>query len=116
VAQSAAEFEAWRTHQLQPATQPTDPLRAHGEQVFMNNRCGSCHGISGTEAFGTVGPDLTHVATRSRLAMGTIGNDSTGLAHWIRDPQSIKPGVQMPNTPLGSEDQSALVAYLEGLR
>jgi cytochrome c oxidase subunit 2 len=116
VAESPERFLAWRDHQLQSAAPPTEPLRRHGEQVFMTSRCRTCHAISGTEAFGTVGPDLTHVASRRRLAMGTIENDRAHLKRWLVDPQAAKPGVQMPATPLGAEDERALLAYLEGLK
>jgi cytochrome c oxidase subunit 2 len=81
----------------------------------MSSRCSGCHAIAGTEAFGTVGPDLTHVASRKRLAMGTLSNDAAQLESWIENPHSSKPGVQMPSTPLPTEDLKALVSYLRGL-
>jgi cytochrome c oxidase subunit 2 len=116
VAESSERFLSWRDHQLQSATPTTEPLRLRGQELFMTSRCRNCHAISGTEAFGTVGPDLTHVASRRRLAMGTLPNDRSHLARWLADPQATKPGVQMPGTPLGPEDERALVAYLEGLK
>ena len=116
VAESPAEFAAWRDHQLSSPAPPSDPLRQRGLEVFMSSRCSACHAISGTDAFGTVGPDLTHFASRKRLAMGTLDNDRAHLSRWIDDPQSDKPGVQMPSTPLGEEDRRALLSYLEGLR
>jgi cytochrome c oxidase subunit 2 len=116
IAESPQEFAAWRDHQLGSPAPPSDPLRQRGLNVFMNSRCSSCHAIAGTDALATVGPDLTHVASRRRLAMGTLDNDPAHLSRWIEDPQAAKPGVQMPSTPLSSEDKSALVAYLEGLK
>jgi cytochrome c oxidase subunit 2 len=116
IAEPRDMFDAWSRHQLEAAPKPSDPLLSRGEQVFLNSRCSLCHSISGTEAFGTVGPDLTHVASRERLAMGTVNNDPTHLRSWLEDPQSIKPGVQMPSTPLSPEDRRALLAYLEGLK
>lgn len=116
VAETAQQFSAWRDQQLASAQPPADPMRARGLQVFMTSRCSACHAISGTDAFGTVGPDLTHVASRKRLAMGTIENDRTHLSRWITDPQTDKPGVQMPSTPLPADEQRALLAYLGGLK
>ncbi|HYP75388.1 MAG TPA: cytochrome c oxidase subunit II [Polyangiaceae bacterium] len=116
VAERPDQFVAWRDHQLASPPPPSDPLRQRGLEVFMNSRCSSCHAIAGTDAFATVGPDLTHLGARRRLAMGTLENDSTHLSHWIEDPQAAKPGVQMPSTPLSPEDRHALVAYLEGLK
>jgi cytochrome c oxidase subunit 2 len=116
VAESAAKFAAWRDHQLGSPAPPTDALRQRGLEVFMSSRCSTCHAIGGTDAFGTVGPNLTHVASRRRLAMGTLENTPEHLSSWISDPQTAKPGVQMPSTPLPAEDRRALLAYLEGLQ
>jgi len=116
VAETPADFAAWQTHQLSSAAVPNEPERARGLELFMSSRCSSCHAISGTDAFASVGPDLTHFAARKRIAMGTLKNDAASLAQWIRDPQSVKPGVQMPSTPLPSNDLEALVAYLRGLK
>ena len=82
----------------------------------MQSRCATCHTIRGTEAAGQVAPDLTHLAARSTLGAGTLSNTPEHLAAWIRDPQSVKPGNQMPPTPLSHEDLQALVAYLQILR
>jgi cytochrome c oxidase subunit 2 len=116
IAESPARFAAWRDHQLSIPASPVDSLRQRGFQVFMSSRCSSCHAVLGTDAFATVGPNLTHLASRRRLAMGTVVNDAAQLGRWIDDPHFDKPGVQMPSTPLGSDDKRALLAYLEGLR
>ncbi len=116
IAESPEAFATWKTQQLGSPAPPSDPLRARGLEVFMTSRCSSCHAISGTDAFGTVGPDLSHMASRKRLAMGTLNNDREHLRRWILDPQRDKPGVQMPSTPLPPADLEALLAYLGGLR
>ena len=66
----------------------------------------TCHTIRGTDAAGQVAPDLTHLATRSTLGAGTLSNTPEHLAAWIRDPQSVKPGNQMPPTPLSHEESA----------
>ena len=71
-----------------------------GRDVFMQARCAGCHTIRGTDAAGQVAPDLTHIATRSTLGAGTLPNTPEHLAAWIRDPQRVKPGNQMPPNPL----------------
>ena len=116
VAESPEKFAAWREHQLSSPAPPRDPLAVRGQQVFLTSRCSGCHAVAGVDAYGTVGPDLTHVASRQRLAMGTIDNDHAHLGQWISDPQLTKPGVQMPSTPLPAADLRALLAYLEGLK
>jgi cytochrome c oxidase subunit 2 len=116
VAESEADFKAWMAHALTPAVTPDDPVKLQGQQVFQKSRCITCHAIGGTDAFATVGPNLTHVASRRELAMGTIPNGPGHLAGWIVDPQSTKPGVVMPGTPLAPEDLNALITYLGSLK
>ena len=74
-----------------------------------------CHAIQGTQAAARLGPDLTHVGSRRRIASGRLPNNAATLAAWIADPQSIKPGARMPATPLPAEDLTALAAYLVSL-
>ncbi len=62
-----------------------------------------------------MGPDLTHVASRGRIASGLLRNTRANLARWITDPQGIKPGVAMPPTELTGEELRALLDYLEAL-
>jgi len=82
----------------------------------MNAQCASCHTIAGTPARGTVGPNLTHVASRTSLASDEIPNTPQWLAAWIRNPQKIKPGDRMPDLGLSEPQIAQLVAYLEQLR
>jgi cytochrome c oxidase subunit II len=116
VAESQAEFDRWLDGQRQTAAQPQNDQERRGETVFVTGRCSMCHKVRGTEAYGTVGPDLTHIASRRTLAAGSIPNARGHLAGWIVDPQSVKPGNVMPRSPLPPDDLQALVAYLEILR
>jgi cytochrome c oxidase subunit 2 len=72
--------------------------------------------VRGTNAHGDVGPDLTHVASRTSLAALTIPNTPENLARWIREPQHVKPGAKMPDLRLSDADWGALTAYLRSLR
>ena len=45
-----------------------------------------------------------------------LPNNPQYLAAWIVNPQQFKPGVNMPATPLSSDDLRALVAYLQTLK
>lgn len=111
-AEPQAKFHAWLANMAKPARSTA----AKGKQVFMTSSCADCHAIRGTRASGDVGPDLTHVASRTTLAALTIPNDPAHLAHWITDSQSMKPGNQMPDMHLSSSQVHALVTYLDGLR
>jgi cytochrome c oxidase subunit 2 len=117
VVMEPAAFRAWLAAQRQPAQTPTDPLAVRGEAAFMANGCTACHAIRGTPAAGLIGPDLTHVGSRSRLAAETLPNDREALVRWIGQADRIKPGVHMPTfRALRTDDLSALAAYLGGLR
>jgi len=109
-------FTAWYDAQLSAAPEPQNPVAAHGRDVFLGSTCVLCHNIQGTDASAVVGPDLTHVAGRRRLAAGTVPNNPANLAAWIRDPQALKPGTHMPATQLAGDDLAALAAYLSELR
>jgi cytochrome c oxidase subunit 2 len=116
VASPPAEFAAWREAQARSAAPPAEPGRRQGLQVFMGRGCALCHTIRGTEAGGRMGPDLTHLASRQRIAAGTLPLTAGHLAGWIADPQHIKPATQMPPTVLAGGELTAVVEYLMGLQ
>jgi cytochrome c oxidase subunit II len=115
-AEPMPKFEAWLANIRKPARQPTTPLAHQGQQTFMRDGCAACHTITGTEAEGTVGPNLTHLAGRETLAADTIPNTPGYLFRWIQNPQSVKPGAKMPGLGLGKTKYEAIVAYLTELR
>lgn len=119
VAQAPDQFQAWVAAQQQPAEAPSDPDLAHGAQAFASLGCISCHALryGGTAAVGGgVGPDLTHVASRRRLAAGALANDVPSLEHWIAAPGSVKQGTTMPATYTDAETLHALALYLASLK
>ncbi len=116
VAESPAEFEAWRRRQLEPAIEPSNPTTRVGRLVFEKYACVYCHAIRGTAAAGQVAPDLTHFASRFTLAAGTLPNNKGNLAGWILDPQSVKPGNHMATLPVKPEELRPLIEYLESLQ
>ena len=110
------EFERWLDAQRATAAEPTDALQRRGRDVYLSSTCRGCHTIQGTMTAARLGPDLTHLASRPRIAAGALPNDAPNLAAWIADPQSIKPGTKMPATKMSAGDLSALTAYLVNLR
>jgi cytochrome c oxidase subunit 2 len=48
----------------------------------------------------SVGPDLTHVASRARIAGGMLENNTANMAAWVTHAQSLKPGSLMPTNPV----------------
>jgi cytochrome c oxidase subunit 2 len=115
VAEPREQFVQWYEAQLAASAPPADARAAEGLQVFLGKSCPLCHSIRGTDASGRVGPELTHVASRSQIAAATLPNDAAALRAWIADPHLFKPGVRMPRNPLTNEELDALVAYLRGL-
>lgn len=109
-------YAQWRAAQQLPAAEPSEQDAIRGRQLFLSSNCAQCHSVRGTGAMGTLGPDLTHVGSRSLLAAGTVANEPAKLAAWIVDPQSLKAGSTMPSSKLAPDDVRALVAYLQGLR
>jgi cytochrome c oxidase subunit 2 len=116
VAEPPERFDQWLARERAPAAEPTDTLAMRGRLLFEGGSCAMCHSVAATSAGGRVGPDLTHVATRIGLAAGAVPNTPGNLAGWIIDPQTIKPGAQMPSHAVAPEDLRALVAYLGTLR
>jgi cytochrome c oxidase subunit 2 len=115
-AEAPEHYAAWQAVQQATAVAPREADALRGQQLFLSSRCAQCHTVRGTSAVGTLGPDLTHLALRPTLAAGTVPNDRGKLAAWIVDPQSLKPGSNMPSSKLAPDEVHALVAYLEGLR
>ncbi len=114
VAMEPEEFEAWLDRRRAPAAVET---ASAGPAIFMREKCGDCHSISGTQAKGTIGPDLTHVGSRLTLGAGRMDNNETNMARFIANPVSIKPGSHMPGYPgLSEEDLSTVAKWLKGLQ
>lgn len=116
VAEQPDEFSRWLERERQPAVAPTDPLLQQGQALFLDSTCAYCHAIQGTAAVGTLGPDLTHLASRRTLAAGAVRNTPGHLAGWIVDPQHIKPGNLMPASHYSGPELQALLAYLLSLQ
>ena len=141
IAVSQPEYDSWLMNQTEPAAEWNDPLVKEGAAVFKSAGCSGCHALKPTAKAGSkgrLGPNLTHLASRTYLAAGLMNNtddiDTTdineaylqeNLRAWIADPASIKPGNLMaaqgavyndPDRALTESQISALVAYLMTLK
>jgi cytochrome c oxidase subunit 2 len=116
IAEPPERFAAWLAHQREPAAVPESLEARRGRELFTQQACALCHTIRGTGALGTVGPDLTHLASRDTLAAGSFANDPATLHAWVTNAPSLKPGVRMPALPVfRGPELRALVAYLRQL-
>jgi cytochrome c oxidase subunit 2 len=114
-----AAFDAWAARQsAAPAPlDSSDALVLRGAAAFRtirnppNYSCVVCHTMAGVSG-GVLGPNLSHVGSRTTIAGGTLLSDSAGIARWLHDPPGVKPGSLMPKIDLTDDEIAALVAYL----
>jgi len=127
VVDSKEEFDAWVESQLLDAVKPSDPLSQQGHDLFMSSEAGcyACHTIRGSQkAYGEVGPELTHFASRLHILAGIMDNTHENLISWLTDPDELKPGNTMaknasvyndPDKALSDSEIIALASYLRSL-
>lgn len=113
VASSNADFEKWRQNQLKGASD--EALGNEAGQRAFQQKCGVCHTVRGTTAGGRVGPDLTHLMSRTTIVAATLPNKPGFLSGWIADPQHVKPGSKMPKLQIGGNELAAIRDYLQKL-
>jgi cytochrome c oxidase subunit 2 len=116
IAESQKDFQQWLSAEAQSSVAPSNAQTLHGQQVFLSHPCVMCHTIRGTTAGSHVGPDLTHLASRSTIAAGMLPNTIGNLGGWILNAQALKPGCRMPPNQISGSDLQDLLAYLETLR
>ncbi len=110
-----------------------DAERGRDFMTKMGGGCVGCHRINGNPMMmGVIGPNLTHLGTRSTIAGGIYPNDAKHLSLWIKNSRRMKPGVLMPTlgageydpvtkafipkTGLNDQQIADLVAYLQALK
>lgn len=123
-----------------PHIEPSTPLpdvpftatsgdAARGAELFRASPCIACHTVQGVSP-GLVGPNLTHVGSRTTLAAGLYPMDFEHLTRWIKNAPALKamnypegqgmppmaPG--LPNAMAQFDDQQIadLAAYLLSLK
>ncbi|HZU41977.1 MAG TPA: c-type cytochrome, partial [Terriglobales bacterium] len=88
----------------QPYAAPTPTLVEQGRQLFYSKySCQSCHIVDTKKDKGYIGPTLSQVGGRLTAAW---------IYHWLKDPQSLRPGTIEPNQHISNEDAGALTAFL----
>jgi cytochrome c oxidase subunit 2 len=110
VVEPRESFDRWVVNQRQAASQATSV--AYGRRVFETRACVNCHTVSGTNARGTFGPDLTHLMSRETIGAGATTITPNHLQLWILNPGIFKPGALMPAMQLPTQELDAVTAYL----
>lgn len=109
-------FNAWVANQKQPPVEPKpNTIQAAGKDVFAHGACIACHTIQGVSA-GMIGPNLTHLASRTTIAGATFPEDSIDLIQWVNHAPERKPGAVMMDMNLPQANLQAVVAYLMSLK
>lgn len=111
------KFDAWTKATLADAAKPATDIVKAGEQQFTLSGCVGCHTVQGNAiAVGKLGPNLTHVGSRTTIASGVLANTPDGLHKWLSNPPAVKPGSKMPNLGLSEDQIQKLTAYLGSLK
>lgn len=87
-------------------TKALPPELAKGRAVYDAQGCSACHVLKGTGS--AAGPDLTRAGARRDVAW---------LKRFVKDPNAVKPGSEMP--PYGdlpADELDALAGYLASLK
>ncbi len=110
-----------------------DPVEGQKLIAAPTSWCLVCHTIKGVPTMAAqLGPDLTHLASRSSIAGGIYPNDKQHLELWIKNARVMKPGVVMYTIGKGQIDPATgkvsqfsaltdqqiadIVAYLQTLK
>ena len=99
-----------------------------GRQLFARSPCVGCHVVQGVSQ-SPIGPNLTHMGSRTTIGAGLFPNDAEHLGRWIKNSPAMKPGSLMPPMGRGIRDPRTnapgilddaqiadLVAYLLALK
>ena len=116
VAESQKDFNKWIKEQQKMPAPPKDSIAVEGAALFQTKTCASCHSISGTPANASIGPNLSHFASRKTMLSGMLLNTDQNLKRWLTDPQKVKSGARMPDFLLKKNEVDELAAYIEGLK
>jgi cytochrome c oxidase subunit II len=109
-------YQAWLNENKKTANMPSDELAMKGMLMFQSRSCGSCHRISGTYSNASIGPDLSHIFSRTTLLSGMMPMNEENLHAWISDPQLVKPDSKMPDFIFSRDSVDAIVHYLIQLK
>ena len=130
IALPQAEYESWKVNAAKlpaPAAGTVQVLgltgdAARGAALFADakKQCASCHVISGTDAKGKIGPNLTYLGSRTALGGAILPYSVDNLAKWLQDSSVIKQGNLMGRVikkgTLTDQEVADLVAYLDSMK
>ena len=96
-------------------TIPGNPQR--GKELIAQHGCNVCHAIPGIEGMqGSLGPDLTGVASRPTISNEKVQNTPAKMTQFIQEPASLNPESAMPPIGIPPADAQDMTAYLFTLK
>ena len=109
------DFDAWVTNQKTKVYAPQTADEQAGQKIVLG-ACIPCHSFDPAE-FDTkkVGPNLTHLFSRTTFGGGGFDLNEQNLRKWLNDTQGMKPGNDM-NITLSPKELDELMAYLTKLK
>jgi len=116
IVQSPADFKTWVENQQQPAPAPQTDQEKAGALIVTQGICSACHMVDGTTAKGNVGPNLTHLYSRSIFAGGIAPLTDANLQAWVMNSAAMKPGSLMASVHVSQQDILNIMAYLRTLK
>ena len=138
IAEPMAKWKAWLATISGPPAQSSDPKTTDVGKLLTNTyACTNCHSFDNPRLPGNYGPNLTHLASRSTFAGGSLKVNRKNLTHWIMNAPGLIPmeskGCRLPpgkgvcngmpsftkDTPHGQktmtpEDANTIVTFLLG--
>ncbi len=112
---SQADFQTWVKQQQTPPPAPQSALEIQGQKLVENGVCAACHTIDGSAAKGKIGPNLTHLYSRSYFAGATFPLTDANIANWLQNNRTMKPGNLM-GIHVSDQDLPAIMAFLKTLK
>ncbi len=115
VVESQADYDAWSANQQQPPVQPQTEQEQQAFDMITKGACVNCHTLGSSQAINPIGPNLTHLMSRSVFGGATFDLNEQNLRHWLEANQEMKPGNRM-NVKLNQDQIDALMSYLTKLK
>jgi cytochrome c oxidase subunit 2 len=113
---SPADYQKWVAQMQTIPTAPNLPLVQQGKQLVTQGVCQGCHTINGTNMKGNVGPNLTHLYSRTTFLGASFPLNDGNMFAWLFDNNALKPGNLMSSVHIPPENIPAIMAYLDTLK
>jgi cytochrome c oxidase subunit 2 len=113
---SSDDFNAWVKNQQQPLVEPQTELHKNGYDLVVHGMCAACHTFGDQAATEPIGPNLTHLFSRTTFAGSSLDLTQDNLRQWIQDSNALKPGNLMKDVHVAPDDVDAVIAYLSTLK